>query len=94
MTGSCTGSRSRYVLFGCVGSAHVLQPAWSRAREFEITTRNPDSSRIGIKTPTDQEFEEDDEFGTADDDERLVHGRRKRKVALTPSAGKSCVFYL
>ncbi|KAG8733810.1 hypothetical protein FRC11_001972 [Ceratobasidium sp. 423] len=62
------------------------QPAWSRAREFEITTRNADSSRAGVKTPTDQEFEEDEEFGLADDDERLVHGRRKRKVALTPSA--------
>ncbi|CAE6459888.1 unnamed protein product [Rhizoctonia solani] len=62
------------------------QPAWSRAREFEITTRNADSSRLGVKTPTDQEFEEDEEFGLADDDEQLVHGRRKRKVALTPSA--------
>ncbi|CAE6373298.1 unnamed protein product [Rhizoctonia solani] len=62
------------------------QPAWSRAREFEITTRNADSSRLGVKTPTDQEFEEDEEFGLVDDDEQLVHGRRKRKVALTPSA--------
>ncbi|CAE6472194.1 unnamed protein product [Rhizoctonia solani] len=62
------------------------QPAWSRAREFEITTRNADSSRASVKTPTDQELEEDEEFGLADDDERLVHGRRKRKVALTPSA--------
>ncbi|KAH7326897.1 P-loop containing nucleoside triphosphate hydrolase protein [Rhizoctonia solani] len=62
------------------------QPAWSRAREFEITTRNADASRVGVKTPTDQELEEDEEFGLADDDEQLVHGRRKRKVALTPSA--------
>ncbi|KAJ1306389.1 hypothetical protein OPQ81_007394 [Rhizoctonia solani] len=62
------------------------QPAWSRAREFEITTRNAESSRAGVKTPTDQELEEDEEFGLADDDEQLVHGRRKRKVALTPSA--------
>ncbi|KDN43355.1 hypothetical protein RSAG8_06139, partial [Rhizoctonia solani AG-8 WAC10335] len=62
------------------------QPAWSRAREFEITTRNADTSKTGVKTPTDQEFEEDEEFGLGDDDEQLVHGRRKRKVALTPSA--------
>ncbi|CAE6442542.1 unnamed protein product [Rhizoctonia solani] len=62
------------------------QPAWSRAREFEITTRNADTSRAGVKTPTDQELEEDEEFGLGDDDEQLVHGRRKRKVALTPSA--------
>ncbi|CAE6478948.1 hypothetical protein ACGC1H_003932 [Rhizoctonia solani] len=62
------------------------QPAWSRAREFEITTRNADTSRAGVKTPTDQEFEEDEEFGLVNDDEQLVHGRRKRKVALTPSA--------
>ncbi|CAE6504798.1 unnamed protein product [Rhizoctonia solani] len=62
------------------------QPAWSRAREFEITTRNADTSKAGVKTPTDQELEEDEEFGLGDDDEQLVHGRRKRKVALTPSA--------
>ncbi|KAG8681082.1 hypothetical protein FRC08_015852 [Ceratobasidium sp. 394] len=61
------------------------QPAWSRSREFEITTRSADSSRMGLKTPTDQELEEDEEFGTADDDEQLVHGRRKRKVAFMPS---------
>ncbi|KAF8757887.1 P-loop containing nucleoside triphosphate hydrolase protein [Rhizoctonia solani] len=67
------------------------QPAWSRAREFEITTRNADSSRLGVKTPTDQEFEEDEEFGLVDDDEQLVHGRRKRKVALTPSAGEKAI---
>ncbi|KAG8780445.1 hypothetical protein FRC12_023027 [Ceratobasidium sp. 428] len=61
------------------------QPAWSRSREFEITTRSADSSRMGLKTPTDQELEEDEEFGTAEDDEQLVHGRRKRKVAFMPS---------
>ncbi|KAG8692836.1 hypothetical protein FRC09_010918 [Ceratobasidium sp. 395] len=64
------------------------QPAWSRSREFEITTRSADSSRMGLKTPTDQELEEDEEFGTAEDDEQLVHGRRKRKVAFMPSPGK------
>lgn len=64
-----------------------FQPAWSRSREFEITTRSADSSRMGLKTPTDQELEEDEEFGTADDDEQLVHGRRKRKVAFMPSPG-------
>ncbi|KAG8766259.1 hypothetical protein FRC12_006992 [Ceratobasidium sp. 428] len=40
---------------------------------------------MGLKTPTDQELEEDEEFGTAEDDEQLVHGRRKRKVAFMPS---------
>ena len=64
-----------------------FQPAWSRSREFEITTRSADSSRMGLKTPTDQELEEDEEFGTAEDDEQLVHGRRKRKVAFMPSPG-------
>ncbi|QRV88583.1 mitochondrial chaperone BCS1 [Ceratobasidium sp. AG-Ba] len=61
------------------------QPAWSRSREFEVGTRSAESSRMGIKTPTDQELEEDDEFGNAEEDEQLVHGRRKRKVAFMPS---------
>ncbi|ELU44065.1 BCS1-like ATPase [Rhizoctonia solani AG-1 IA] len=80
-------SRALYEVCGI----HAVQPAWSRAREFEITTRNADSSRLGVKTPTDQEFEEDEEFGLVDDDEQLVHGRRKRKVALTPSAGEKAI---
>ncbi|KZT21011.1 P-loop containing nucleoside triphosphate hydrolase protein [Neolentinus lepideus HHB14362 ss-1] len=52
------------------------QPAWGRSREFDITTRSVGRNTITQTTAGDLEDEED---------ESLVHGRRKRKVAFMPS---------
>ncbi|KAF7356935.1 putative mitochondrial chaperone BCS1-B [Mycena venus] len=53
------------------------QPAWGRSREFEITTRS-----VG------RNGEEDE-----DEDDTLVHGRRKRKVAFQPSIDTTHTIY-
>ncbi|KAJ3965442.1 hypothetical protein EV361DRAFT_938987 [Lentinula raphanica] len=53
------------------------QPAWGRSREFEITTRS-----VG-------DTEEED----GDDEEALIHGRRKRKVAFMPSVDTTHTIY-
>ncbi|KAF8448793.1 P-loop containing nucleoside triphosphate hydrolase protein [Boletus edulis BED1] len=58
------------------------QPAWGRSREFEITTRT--TSRNGLTQSTTGDLEDDDEV---EDEDALVHGRRKRKVAFIPSLG-------
>jgi chaperone BCS1 len=56
------------------------QPAWGRSREFDITTRS--LTRAGIIQNTAGDLEEGDE------DETLVHGKKKRKVTFIPSIGK------
>lgn len=56
----------------------LQQPAWGRSREFDITTRS--TGRHSTVSAGDLEDDEDDESG-------LVHGRKKRKVAFTPSVG-------
>ena len=55
------------------------QPAWGRSREFEITTRSV--GRHGITQSTTGDLEDDEEEDT------LVNGRKKGKVAFMPSAG-------
>jgi chaperone BCS1 len=55
------------------------QPAWGRSREFEITTRSV--GRLGITQSTTGDLEDEE------DEDSLVHGRKKRKVAFMPSAG-------
>ncbi|CAK5267500.1 unnamed protein product [Mycena citricolor] len=64
------------------------QPAWGRSREFEITTRSV--NRTGMSEPTTGDVEEDDE---CEDDNDLVHGRRKRKVAFMPSVDTTHTIY-
>lgn len=55
------------------------QPAWGQSREFEITTRSV--GRVGLTESTTGDLEDED------DEECLIHGRKKRKVAFMPSAG-------
>ncbi|KAK7022891.1 hypothetical protein VNI00_016878 [Paramarasmius palmivorus] len=62
------------------------QPAWGRSREFEITTRS--ISRHGITQSSTGDLDEEEE-----DDETLVHGRRKRKVAFMPSVDTTHTIY-
>ncbi|KAI9567078.1 P-loop containing nucleoside triphosphate hydrolase protein [Boletus coccyginus] len=68
--------------------AKASQPAWGRSREFEITTRT--ISRNGLTQSTAGDLEEED--GDEDDD-ALVHGRRKRKVAFMPSLDTTHTIY-
>ncbi|KAL1714742.1 hypothetical protein EV715DRAFT_266395 [Schizophyllum commune] len=61
------------------------QPAWGRSREFDITTRSGGRSSLTQATTGDLEDE--------DDDDELVHGRRKRKVAFMPSLDTTHTIY-
>ncbi|KAK0489425.1 P-loop containing nucleoside triphosphate hydrolase protein [Armillaria novae-zelandiae] len=63
------------------------QPAWGRSREFEITTRS--TGRNGLTQSTTGDIDEDEE----DEDDALVHGRRKRKVAFMPSIDTTHTIY-
>lgn len=62
------------------------QPAWARSREFEITTRSLGRSGITQKTTGDIEDGEEE-------DETLVHGRRKRRVSFMPSIDTTHTIY-
>ncbi|KIK99120.1 hypothetical protein PAXRUDRAFT_30706 [Paxillus rubicundulus Ve08.2h10] len=64
------------------------QPAWGRSREFEITTRTV--SRNGLTQATTGDLEDEDEV---EDEDALVHGRRKRKVAFMPSLDTTHTIY-
>ncbi|KAL5536657.1 hypothetical protein ACEPAF_480 [Sanghuangporus sanghuang] len=64
------------------------QPAWGQSREFDITTRSVGRTSITQSTTGDLEEEEID-----DDEDELVHGRRKRKVAFMPSPGTTHTIY-
>ncbi|KAL1660888.1 BCS1 N terminal-domain-containing protein, partial [Schizophyllum commune] len=61
------------------------QPAWGRSREFDITTRSGGRSSLTQATTGDLEDE--------DEDDELVHGRRKRKVAFMPSLDTTHTIY-
>ncbi|KAF7770299.1 hypothetical protein Agabi119p4_6273 [Agaricus bisporus var. burnettii] len=61
------------------------QPAWGRSREFDITTRT--LTRGGIIQNTSGDLEEGDE------DEALVHGKKKRKVTFIPSIDTTHTIY-
>ncbi|KAG6865648.1 hypothetical protein C0991_000567 [Blastosporella zonata] len=61
------------------------QPAWGRSREFEITTRS--AGRTGLTESTTGDLEDDEE------DDGLVHGRRKRTVAFMPSLDTTHTIY-
>ncbi|KAL1751007.1 hypothetical protein FB107DRAFT_266954 [Schizophyllum commune] len=63
------------------------QPAWGRSREFDITTRSGGRSSLTQATTGDLEDEE------GEDDDELVHGRRKRKVAFMPSLDTTHTIY-
>ncbi|KAG7443986.1 P-loop containing nucleoside triphosphate hydrolase protein [Guyanagaster necrorhizus] len=63
------------------------QPAWGRSREFEITTRS--TGRNGLTQSTTGDLDEDED----DEDDALVHGRRKRKVAFMPSIDTTHTIY-
>ncbi|KAK0202345.1 P-loop containing nucleoside triphosphate hydrolase protein [Desarmillaria ectypa] len=63
------------------------QPAWGRSREFEITTRSV--GKNGLTQSTTGDIDEDEE----DEDDALVHGRRKRKVAFMPSIDTTHTIY-
>jgi hypothetical protein len=58
----------------------VFINVFSRSREFEITTRSVNRNGITQTTMGDLEEEEEENNG-------LVHGWRKRKVAVMPSFG-------
>ncbi|KDR80912.1 hypothetical protein GALMADRAFT_1114738 [Galerina marginata CBS 339.88] len=62
------------------------QPSWGRSREFEITTRSV--NRNGITQSTTGDLDEEEE-----EDDGLVHGRRKRKVAFMPSLDTTHTIY-
>ncbi|KIK14777.1 hypothetical protein PISMIDRAFT_344432 [Pisolithus microcarpus 441] len=64
------------------------QPAWGRSREFEITTRTV--SRSGITQSTTGDLDEED---VDDDEDALLHGRKKRKVAFIPSLDTTHTIY-
>jgi mitochondrial chaperone BCS1 len=66
---------------------YVQQPAWGRSREFEITTRSVGRNGMTQSTTGDLEDEEAEE----ENEDVLVHGRKKRKVAFMPSLGKVSV---
>lgn len=55
------------------------QPAWGRSREFDITTRTLTRNSIVQTTAGD--------LDDGDEDEPLVHGKKKRKVSFIPSLG-------
>lgn len=59
----------------CLAPVHLQEPYLRR--EFEITTRS--NNGRGITTYTTGDLEEEE------NEEELVHGRRKRKVAFMPS---------
>ncbi|KAF8513009.1 P-loop containing nucleoside triphosphate hydrolase protein [Hysterangium stoloniferum] len=63
-------------------------PAWGRSREFEITTRS--AGRLSLNQSTTGDLEDDED---APEDEALVHGRRKRKVAFMPSLNTTHTIY-
>ena len=56
------------------------QPAWGRSREFDITTRS--IGRNSLMQTSAGDVEEDEE------EEDLVHGRKKRRVQFLPSIGE------
>lgn len=62
------------------------QPAWGRSREFEITTRSVNRNAVTNSTTGDLEVEEDD-------DDTLVHGKRKRMVQFMPSLDTTHTIY-
>ncbi|KAG2057581.1 P-loop containing nucleoside triphosphate hydrolase protein [Suillus hirtellus] len=64
------------------------QPAWGRSREFEITTRTV--GRNGLTQSTTGDLDEEDED---EEEDALVHGRRKRKVAFMPSIDTTHTIY-
>ncbi|KAI6149621.1 P-loop containing nucleoside triphosphate hydrolase protein [Pisolithus tinctorius] len=64
------------------------QPAWGRSREFEITTRTV--SRSGITQSTTGDLDEED---VDEDEDALIHGRKKRKVAFIPSLDTTHTIY-
>ncbi|KAF9454422.1 P-loop containing nucleoside triphosphate hydrolase protein [Macrolepiota fuliginosa MF-IS2] len=61
------------------------QPAWGRSREFDITTRA--LSRNGIIQNTTGDLDE------GEDEEPLVHGKKKRKVTFLPSLDTTHTLY-
>lgn len=61
------------------------QPAWGRSREFDITTRA--LSHNGIIQNTTGDLDDGEE------DEALVHGKKKRKVAFIPSPETTHTIY-
>ncbi|KII86040.1 hypothetical protein PLICRDRAFT_307259 [Plicaturopsis crispa FD-325 SS-3] len=65
------------------------QPAWGRSREFEITTRSV--GRNGLTQTTTGDV--DDEQEQDNEDDLLVHGRKKRKVAFMPSLDTTHTIY-
>ncbi|OCB87677.1 hypothetical protein A7U60_g5203 [Sanghuangporus baumii] len=66
----------------------IHMTAWGQSREFDITTRSVGRTSITQSTTGDLEEEEID-----DDEDELVHGRRKRKVAFMPSPGTTHTIY-
>ncbi|OJT13683.1 hypothetical protein TRAPUB_9782 [Trametes pubescens] len=71
-----------------VGS--VIQPAWGRSREFDITTRSVSRHGLTQKTTGDLEDENEEEEESA---EFSQGGGRKRKVAIVPSMDTTHTIY-
>ncbi|KAF9038864.1 hypothetical protein BDZ89DRAFT_404399 [Hymenopellis radicata] len=59
------------------------QPAWGHSKRFDITTRF--SGLMGLTTSTTGDLD--------DDEEALIHGRRRFRLALTPSVGTTHTIY-
>ncbi|KAH9945744.1 P-loop containing nucleoside triphosphate hydrolase protein [Amylocystis lapponica] len=62
-------------------------PAWGRSREFDITTRTVSRHGLTQSTSGDIEDEEDSE------DDNVLDGRKKRKVAIIPSLDTTHTIY-
>ena len=63
-----------------IPNIYPQQPAWGRSREFEITTRS--IGRLGLSQSSAGDLEDDE------DNDALVHGRKKQKITFLPSTGK------
>jgi hypothetical protein len=63
-------------------TAPAQQPAWGRSREFDITTRSVGRNAVTQSTTGDL-------FDDEEEDDALVHGHKKRRVAFEPSPGQS-----
>ncbi|KAF9647688.1 P-loop containing nucleoside triphosphate hydrolase protein [Thelephora ganbajun] len=81
-------SQEDYPVSGPPQLIHWLskQPAWGRSREFDITTRTVGRNAVTQSTTGDLLVDDDE-------DDTLVHGHKKRKVAFEPSPETTHTIY-
>lgn len=69
------------------------QPAWSKSREFEITTRSGGIKATSSSNTQDEDDEDLDSDNEDPEQEDIVHGRKKREVAFLPSIDTTHTIY-